>query len=137
MCPSRERGQALVIVVAILGLAALVAISLRDADDRLLARIRAQRAAEAAAEAGGAVVADRLVELARQGVTDAYDAVELAVSDDSLRSRAELAAADVLGRMSARLDVLLLERRADEVSIRVVVRRAGVTAVARAGARMP
>jgi hypothetical protein len=137
MCPSRERGQALVIVVAILGLAALVAISLRDADDRLLARIRAQRAAEAAAEAGGAVVADRLVELGRQGVTDAYDAVELAVSDDSLRSRAELAAADVLGRMSARLDVLLLERRADEVSIRVVVRRAGVTAVARAGARMP
>jgi hypothetical protein len=137
MCPSRERGQALVVVVAILGLAALVAISLSDADDRLLARIRAQRAAEAAAEAGGAVVADRLVELGRQGVTDAYDAVELAVSDDSLRSRAELAAADVLARMSARLDALLLERRADEVSIRVVVRRAGVTAVARAGARMP
>ena len=68
----RERGQALLLVAVLLGVAALAAVGLRDAQERLVAGARDQLAAEAAAEAAGAVVADLLLAGAdpRRLVTD-------------------------------------------------------------------
>jgi hypothetical protein len=59
-----DRGQALVLAVLALALAATTIVGLRAAQDRLLADVRERRAGEAAVEAAGATVADALAELA-------------------------------------------------------------------------
>lgn len=144
--PARPRwspgqgGQALVVVVALLGFAALVVLSLSDADDRIVAKLRAERAAEAAAEAGGAVVADRLVELAAIDDGDRparMDVIAAALSEPELPALAAVAANEVLARLGASYEQLTLERRVDEVSVKVRVRRDGVVATARVGVRAP
>lgn len=53
-----ERGQALVLVVLVLGLAAITIVGLREAQDRILSDARDRRAGEAAIEAAGAALAD-------------------------------------------------------------------------------
>ena len=58
---SDERGQALVIVVLLLGIAAASVVGLRAAQDRVVAAAREQRAGEAAVEAAAASLADAYV----------------------------------------------------------------------------
>jgi hypothetical protein len=53
-----ERGQALVLAVLALALAALTIVGLREAQGRILSDARDRRAGEAAVEAAGAVLAD-------------------------------------------------------------------------------
>ena len=55
---SDERGQALVLAVLALALAALTIVGLREAQDRILSDVRDRRAGEAAVEAAGAALAD-------------------------------------------------------------------------------
>lgn len=126
-------------LVGVLGFAALVVVALGQSDLRLLTGLRAQRAAEAAAEAGGAVVADRMVELrgveAQPGAKS--DLIDLALADPALSFRAERSAREVLALLRAELVRLTLERRADELSVRVEVRFEGVSRIARVGVREP
>lgn len=58
-----DAGQAIVIAVLAIGLAAAAIVGLRDAQERLLADAHARRAGEAAVEAAGAVLADAQVAL--------------------------------------------------------------------------
>ncbi len=127
-------GQALLALIALLGLAALVIVSLAEADWRVLAHVRAQRAAEAAAEAAGVVVADYLTWPRGRG---GADVIETAVSDRELAARAEESARRVLAAMDGALERVRLERRVDEVSVRAEIVRDGVRAVARVGVRAP
>ncbi|HUQ17610.1 MAG TPA: hypothetical protein VM070_07475 [Candidatus Saccharimonadales bacterium] len=53
-----DDGQALVIAVLGIGIAAVTIVGLRDAQDRILAEAHARRAGEAAVEAAGAALAD-------------------------------------------------------------------------------
>jgi len=55
---SGDRGQALVLAVLALALAALTIVGLREAQDRILSDARDRRAGEAAVEAAGAALAD-------------------------------------------------------------------------------
>lgn len=137
-----DRGQALAVMIAILGFAALVVVSLEMADARLLTRLRAQRAAEAAAEAAGAVVADRLVELLECDLDDRRgpcgDVIARALAErGTLVPRAEGAARAVLSPWRGELVRLLLERRANELSVRAEVRVSDTIGIARVGVRAP
>jgi hypothetical protein len=137
---SREdRGQALVVLVALLGFAALVVTSLSAADTRLLGRLRALRAAEAAAEAAGAAVADALVELRDDDLAQRRqrDVIDVALADPLLRGHAVLATRPVLDALGAELSSLSLARRVDELSVRAEVRLGGVSGTARVGVRPP
>jgi hypothetical protein len=58
-----DRGQALVLAVLALGLAAATIVGLQAAQERILADAKERRAGEAAVEAAGATLADALVEL--------------------------------------------------------------------------
>ena len=58
-----DRGQALVLVVLALGIAAVTVVGLLTAQDRILADAHERRAGEAAVEAAGAAVADAQVDL--------------------------------------------------------------------------
>ena len=80
---SGERGQALVLAVLALGLAAATIVGLQAAQDRILEDVHDRRAGEAAVEAAGAALADALVERAGS-VGDAFAADPLVVE----RSRA-------------------------------------------------
>ncbi len=122
-----------------LGLATLVVVALGDADQRLLGGLRAQRAAEAAAEAGGAVVADRLLELHGEEVDERRraDVIGLALADSAIAPRAESAAREVLAPLRGELLRLSLERKVDELSVRAEVRVGGETRTARVGVRLP
>lgn len=57
-----DRGQALVLAVLALGIAAATVVGLRAAQDRILSDARERRAGEAAVEAAGAALADAQVE---------------------------------------------------------------------------
>lgn len=107
-----ERGQALVLAAVVVALAALTVAGLRQTQDLLIERVRDERAGEAAVEAAGAVVADRLGAGA--------DPLEL-VDDAAARSAALLAATEAAaanGR-GAPSDVrLLLAPEAVEVELR-------------------
>ena len=140
MSRSREdSGQAIVVLIALLGLAALVILSLGDANARVFGGLRAQRAAEAAAEAAGVVVSDRLVELREEALARRalVDVLAVAVAEDALRLRAEAAAREVLAVLGAELERLILELRYDEISVRAEVRWQGARGVARVGVRAP
>ena len=60
---SDDRGQALVLAVLALGIAAATIVGLRATQDRILADARERRAGEAAIEAAGAALADAQVAL--------------------------------------------------------------------------
>ena len=58
-----DRGQALVLAVIALAVAAMTIVGLRAVQERILSDVRDRRAGEAAVEAAGAAVADAQVEL--------------------------------------------------------------------------
>ena len=134
-----ERGQALVVLVALLGVAALVVASLADANARLLERLRALHAAEAAAEAAGGAVAEALVELRDEDLATRRDRDDIAaaLADPTLEARASLTARPVLEALSAELSALVLARRVDELSVRAEVRLGASRGLARVGVRAP
>jgi hypothetical protein len=74
---SGDRGQALVLAVLALGLAALAIVGLQAAQDRILRDDHERRAGEAAVEAAGATLADAL--LGFKGSLDAFAADPLVV----------------------------------------------------------
>jgi hypothetical protein len=114
-------------------------MSLAEADGRLLTRLRAQHAAEAAAEAAGVVVSDRLLELHEEALDRrvAADVIALALTEPALAVRCELAAQEVLATLHAELQRVVLARRSDELSVRAEVRLGGTDGVARVGVRAP
>ncbi len=57
-----DRGQALVLAVLALALAAVTIVGLREAQDRILADAHDRRAGEAAVEAAGAALADAQID---------------------------------------------------------------------------
>jgi hypothetical protein len=89
-----DRGQALVLAVLALALAATTIVGLRSAQDRILADVRERRAGEAAVEAAGATIADRLVELTARSTPSRSDLDALAV--DPLLVERSRAVADEL-----------------------------------------
>ena len=74
---SGDRGQALVLAVLALGLAAMAIVGLEAAQDRILRDAHERRAGEAAVEAAGATLADAL--LGFKGSLDAFAADPLMV----------------------------------------------------------
>lgn len=82
-----DRGQALVLAVLVLALAAITIVGLESAQDRILADAHERRAGEAAVEAAGTALADVLL-----GSTGP---VEEIVTDDLVIERTR-AAADAL-----------------------------------------
>ena len=95
-----ERGQALVVAVLFLAVAAVVIGGLRFAQERILAVSREHRAGEAAAEAATAVVADAYVaELRRVAASTSSPPptpdVFRAVSAPGTRESARVAASDL------------------------------------------
>lgn len=82
----RDGGQALVVTVLLVALAAVALAGLRGAQERILERARDQRAGEAAVEAAGAVVADALAATG-EAVT--------VVNDPRVHARARTAADDI------------------------------------------
>lgn len=108
---SAERGQALVLTVVMLALAAVALVGLRAVSDRILEAARDDRAGEAAVAAAGAAVADlevarerqlgRPLDRAETAVFAAEAAVENAARDAAVRlarehGRADPAAVEVL-----------------------------------------
>ena len=134
-----ERGQALALLVAAVGLAAAVVGALVEADSRLLAKLHGTRAAEAAAEAAGGIAAERMVELRAEAIAErrAVDAIDVALADPHLVRRAENAAREVLAPLDGELVHLVLTRRSDELSAKAEVRARGATGLARVGVRAP
>jgi predicted lipid-binding transport protein (Tim44 family) len=97
---SDERGQALIIAVLFLAIAAVVIGGLRTAQVQILAAARDHRAGEAAAEAATAVVADAYVaELRRAAASTASPPptpnVASALSTPATRESARAAASDL------------------------------------------
>ena len=98
-----DRGQALVLAVLSLGLAAATIVGLQAAEDRILADARERRAGEAAVEAAGAILADALVEVVAPSRDDSGNArampsrseLDALTSDPLVVDRAR-AAADAL-----------------------------------------
>lgn len=134
-----DGGQALVIAVLGIGIAAAAIVGLRDAQERVLLDVHARRAGEAAAEAAGAALADaqvaliarlrgrpgRSVDLARRAEIAALVA-DPAVVQAALAAAGELAAENRAGPPTdlsirdagADLEVLLtLDRRRHRVAI--------------------
>jgi hypothetical protein len=88
-----ERGQALVVCAAIIGLAALAVSALLGAQERLLAEVALQRAGEAAVAAAGAAVADLELAYARELGRDLVSAdIERLAADERVGGAARLAA---------------------------------------------
>ena len=83
---SGDRGQALVLAVLALGLAAATIVGLQAAQDRILHDAQERRAGEAAVEAAGATIADALLGSTRSLDTLAADPLVLerarAAADD-------------------------------------------------------
>lgn len=106
-----ERGQALVLAAALLGLAAAAVVGLGSVSERLLEGVRAQRAGEAAAAAAGAAVADLQIDRER-ALGRELDRAEIAafVADPAVAEAAHQAA----GRLAR------LHDRADPGDVRVI-----------------
>jgi hypothetical protein len=118
-----ERGQALVLAVLALGLAATTIVGLEAAQDRILADAHERRAGEAAVEAAGAALADAVL-----GSTRSREAI---VADPLVIERAR-AAADSLssanhGPRVRDIAISVGPRSLDvELSVGVHVQRASV-----------
>jgi hypothetical protein len=101
---SGDRGQALVLTAALLGVAAVAVVGVRGASERLLDSVRDERAGEAAAAAAGAAVADlvvaRAVDLGRE--LDRDDVARLVA--EPLTSETATAAAIRIARVHGRDD---------------------------------
>lgn len=89
-----DRGQALVLAVLALALAATTIVGLRAAQDRILADVHERRAGEAAVEAAGAIVADALVELTARATPSRSD-LDALVADPLLVERSRALADDL------------------------------------------
>jgi len=100
---SDDRGQALVLAVLTLALAATTIVGLRAAQDRILADVQERRAGEAAVEAAGATLADALVELTARlrdepgsvRVTPSRSELDALVADPLVVERSRAAADDL------------------------------------------
>jgi hypothetical protein len=95
-----ERGQALILAVLLIAIAAVAISGLRMAQEQILAVAREHRAGEAAVEAATAVIADAYsAELRRVALSSASPRptpdVFRAVTDPNAREAARLAATDV------------------------------------------
>ena len=121
---SDERGQALVIVVLLLGIAAASVVGLRAAQDRIVAAAREQRAGEAAVEAAAASLADAYVAQVAAAGTRAPesprstpDLLPRLVADPRVIQAARMAADDVARANDARptdsLEATCSERRVE------------------------
>jgi len=100
---SDEGGQALVVAVLGVGIAAAAIVGLRDAQEQILAGAHARRAGEAAVEAAGAALADAQAALVA-GLRDEFGRARL------LADRSEIAAlvsdpmvVDAVGRAAREL----------------------------------
>jgi hypothetical protein len=107
---SGDRGQALVLAVLVLGLAAATIVGLQAAQDRILRDAHERRAGEAAVEAAGAAIAD-----AQIGFTGSLDAF---AADPLVAERAR-AAADQLSALNGGAAVRDLTITADAREIEV------------------
>ena len=134
-----DRGQALALLVAALGFAAFVVGAVVETDTRLLNRLHATRAAEAAAEAAGGVAADLMLELRAEALQDhrAVDVIDAALADPLLAARAKGAARQVLASMGADLTRLTLNRRSTELSAKAEVHSRNADGLARVGVQPP
>lgn len=96
-----EGGQALVVAVLLLGLAAVAITGLRAAQDQIVASARERRAGEAAVEAATAVFADAYAAEARAAAPSApaFSTVAAAISAARVREDAH-AAADALSAIN-------------------------------------
>lgn len=97
---SDDRGQAVVVAILFIAIAAVVIGGLRFAQDEILAAARERRAGEAAAEAATAVIADAYVaELRRVAASTGSPRptpnIPTAVSASSAREGARVAASDL------------------------------------------
>ncbi len=100
---SGDRGQALVLAVLALALAAVTIVGLREAQDRILADARERRAGEAAIEAAGEALADAQVDFiaslrdelgTRRSVPSLTELAQL-VADPLVVERSRAAAAEL------------------------------------------
>jgi hypothetical protein len=99
---SGDRGQALVLTAALLGVAAVAIVGVRGASERLLDGVRDQRAGEAAAAAAGTAVADLLIaRAAALGSEPDRDDVALFVTEPAVQESAR-AVADGIARVHGR-----------------------------------
>jgi hypothetical protein len=132
---SGDRGQALVLTAAILGVAAVAIVGVRGASERLLDDVRDQRAGEAAAAAAGAAVADLIVARAADlGRDMGRDEVALFVTEPAVQERAR-AAADGIARLHGRSEPAELRVLAIGLEVEVHVTLAGRAHVALLTAR--
>jgi len=98
-----DRGQALVLSVLALALAAVTIVGLEAAQDRILADAHERRAGEAAVEAAGATLADALVEFTASlrdergtpRVTPSRSELDAFVADPLVVERSRVAAEDL------------------------------------------
>ena len=95
-----ERGQALVVAVLMLAIAAVAISGLRIAQEQILAVAREHRAGEAAVEAATAIIADAYASELRRGTSPSASPLSTpdvlrAVTDRSARDAARAAAAQV------------------------------------------
>lgn len=95
---SDDQGQALVIAVVFLAIAAAAIVGLRAAQDNIVAAGAQRRAGEAAVEAATAVIADAYVDELRRAATSSPSAapdIPRAVGDGRAIERARLAASEL------------------------------------------
>lgn len=98
-----ERGQALVLAVIAIALAAVTIVGMRAAQERILSDVRERRAGEAAVEAAGAAVADAQLafiaslgdDLGGRRARATRSELEAFVADPLVAERARAAAADL------------------------------------------
>jgi hypothetical protein len=132
---SGDRGQALVLTAAILGVAAVAIVGVRGASERLLDGVRDQRAGEAAAAAAGTAVADLIVARAADlGRDMGRDEVALFVTEPVVQERAR-AAAGGIARLHRRSEPAEVRVLAIGLEVEVHVTLAGRTHVALLTAR--
>lgn len=119
-----ERGQALVVAAAILGLAAFAVSALLGAQERLLTEVALQRAGEAAVAAAGAAVADLELAYARElGRELAPADIERLAADERAIGAARLAADRMAAaHVVAAPDSVVLRAFGSELEVHLVLR---------------
>lgn len=133
---SDDRGQALILVVLALAIAAVTIVGLRAAQDRIFEDARDRRAGEAAVEAAGAEVADAYVAFVRSFADDELRGrrsgtptradIERFASDPRLADRARAAAdrlAEVNGATHVRDVGLTVTDRAIDIALGLAAHR--------------
>ncbi len=124
-----DQGQALVIAVVLLAVAAAAIVGLRAAQDHITASGERRRAGEAAVEAATAVIADAYVDELRRAATTSPSAppdVARAVGDGRAIERARMAASDLSVRNGGAV-VPDVHVRCDGGAVTVTLLLAGTT----------